>query len=120
MMSAMNIQWSEIPEDNPIPLLTRRIVRGEKMLIAQVKLEKGCHVALHHHESEQIAVHISGTALWHIGEPGSPEYREVILRGGEVMVLPSNVPHSVDALEDTLIYDTLSPIGPRGVDNQKS
>jgi len=116
-MNATNTNWEEISEDNPIPLLTRRMVKGEKALVARVFLKKGCQVALHHHESEQIAVHVSGEVLWRVG---APEYREVVLRGGDVMVLPSNVPHSVEAIEDTLIFDVLTPIGPMGVDSQKS
>lgn len=119
-MDATNVSWEEVSEDNPIPLLTRRMIKGEKALVARVFLHKGCHVALHHHDSEQIAIHISGEVLWRVGAPGSPEYREVVLLGGDVMVLPSNVPHSVDALEDTVIHDVLSPIGPMGVDSQKA
>ena len=118
-MNATNYQWDDAPSDKPIPLLSRRKIEGEKMLVARVFLEQGCKVTKHQHESEQIAVHLSGKVLWRVGEPGSPEYREVILGGGEVMVLPSNVPHSVDALEDTLIVDVLSPIGPMGVDSQR-
>lgn len=119
-MKAMNYVWDEVSEDCPIPLLTRNMVKGEKALAARVFLHKGCHVALHRHESEQISVHISGEVRWRVGSPGSQEYREVVLHGGEVMILPSNVPHEVDALEDTLIYDILTPIGPMGVDRQKS
>ena len=88
--------------------------------VAQVKLEKGCHVAYHHHISEQISITISGRVHWKVGEPGTDSYFEQVLTGGEVMVLPSNVPHSVDALEDTFIYDIISPIGPMGVDSQKA
>ena len=119
-MNATIYKWDEVPQDNPIPLLTRNKVFGEKMLVAKVFLEKGCHVATHHHESEQISITVSGAVLWHLGEPGSEEYRDVVIRGGEVLVIPSNVVHSVDTLEDTLIYDILSPIGPMGVDSQKS
>jgi len=119
-MNAINTNWDDASEDNPIALLTRRMIKGEKMLVARINLAKGCHVARHHHDSEQIAIHISGEVLWRVGEPGSPEYREVTMRGGDVMVLPSNVPHSVDTIEDTVIIDALSPIGPMGVDSQKS
>ena len=119
-MKASVISWDDAPEDTPIALLTRRVVQGEKMLVAEVRLEKGCHVALHHHVSEQISITISGKVHWKVGEPGSDDYFEKVLTGGDVMVLPSHVPHSVDALEDTFIYDVISPIGPMGVDSQKS
>jgi len=117
-MDATKFTWSEIDEDNPIALLTRKCIKGERMLVAEVKLMKGCHVAQHHHESEQIAIMLSGKVVWGIGEAGSPEYRKVPLSGGEVMVLPSHVVHSVDVLEDSVIVDVLTPIGPMGVDSQ--
>jgi len=119
-MDACAFSWDDTAADNPIALLTRRCILGEKMLVAQVKLEKGCHVAYHHHVSEQISITISGRVHWKVGEPGTDSYFEQVLTGGEVMVLPSNVPHSVDALEDTFIYDIISPIGPMGVDSQKA
>ncbi|MEA2554578.1 MAG: hypothetical protein QOJ65_2754 [Fimbriimonadaceae bacterium] len=95
------------------------MITGEKMMVARVHLEKGCHVATHFHESEQIAIVVSGRVRWGLGGEGTPERREVEMRGGEVMLLPSNVPHSVDALEDTEIIDVLSPVGPMGVDSQR-
>lgn len=117
-MEATIFSWPNVSEDNPIDLLHRRKIQGEKMLVARVHLEKGCHVATHSHESEQIAIVLSGRVRWGLGAEGSPERREVEVCGGEVMVLPSNVPHSVDALEETEIIDVLSPIGPMGVDSQ--
>ncbi len=109
-------RWEDVPLDNPIPLLHRKRVTGEKILVANVFLTKGCRVDLHHHESEQIAYVISGHVRWGIGAPGTPDRREFESRGGEVLVLPSNLPHEVEALEDTNILDMLSPPGPMGVD----
>jgi quercetin dioxygenase-like cupin family protein len=119
-VKATEHKWDEAPEDRPIALLTRHKILGEKMFAARVFLEKGCHVATHQHDSEQISIHVSGKALWRLGAPGTDEYREVVVQGDQVMVLPSNELHCVDALEDTLIYDILTPIGPMGVDSQKS
>jgi len=113
-MDAVAHVWTEIPEDNPIPLLTRRSITGEKMLVARVRLQKGCHVALHHHESEQIAMVLSGHVRWFFGD-GRPD---VEMCDGGVLVLPSNVPHGLDALVDTEIIDVLSPVGPMGVDQK--
>ena len=118
-MNASSFRWDDVPEDTPIRLLTRQMVKGEKMMVAKVHLAKGCHVAKHQHESEQISITIAGAVLWKVGEEGTPDFREEILYGGQVMVLPSNVPLEVTAIEDTLIYDVLSPIGMMGVDSQK-
>lgn len=115
-MSAKATNWSSAECDYPIPLLTRRRVEGKNILVARVRLEAGCYVAPHRHESEQIAVILSGRVRWTTGEPGSEEERE--MAGGDVMVLPSNVPHSVLAIEETEVLDILSPPGPMGVDSQ--
>lgn len=117
-MDAYTCAWADLPEDSPIELLTRKTVKGERMMVARVALEKGCHVKCHRHESEQISVMVSGRAIWRIGDDGSPDRREVTTTGGEIIVLPSNVAHSVDVLEDAVFIDILSPIGPMGVDSQ--
>ncbi len=118
-MDATAFRWAEVQEDHPIDFLHRRMIKGEKMMVARVRLDKGCHVAPHSHESEQIAVLLSGRVRWTLGEEGSPERREFEMAGGEALVLPSNVLHGVDALEDTEILDVLTPIGLMGVDRQK-
>ncbi|AIE86219.1 cupin domain-containing protein [Fimbriimonas ginsengisoli] len=119
-MDATLFRWNEVAEDNPIPLLTRRTVKGERMMAARVRLEPGCVVAEHRHESEQIAVVLSGHVRWGLGEKGTPGFRYQEMRGGEVMVLPSNFPHSLEVYEAAEIIDFLTPIGPMGVDSQKS
>jgi quercetin dioxygenase-like cupin family protein len=117
-MDATAYCWNEVDHDNPIDKLDRQRVLGEKILVANINLTKGCHVATHHHESEQIAIVVSGHVRWYLGAEDSPDRRTVDMRGGEVMVLPSNVPHSVDAIEDTHIIDVLSPPSAMGIDNQ--
>ncbi len=86
-------------------------------MLARVKLAKGCHVALHSHENEQFAYVISGLVRWRLGEDG-PAQKIFEMSAGEVLHLPSNLAHSVDALEDTLILDILSPPGAMGIDKQ--
>ena len=116
-MDANAYSWQEMEEDNPIDRLYRKKIFGEQMLMARVRLEKGCHVATHTHASEQIAVMLSGRVRWKIGE-GTDNYYEREMTGGEVFHLPSNVPHGLDVLEDSIILDVLSPPGPMGVDSQ--
>lgn len=108
--------WDNVQSDHPVPLLTRRKIEGDNMLFAMVNLEKGCIVAVHSHASEQIAFVISGRAKWLLG----PEQTEVEVTGGQVVRLPGGYPHGVEALEDTVILDVLSPVGAMGVDAQKS
>ena len=117
-MEALHTSWNDVPVEHLIPLLTRQAIRGEEMLVAKVKLQTGCQVKLHHHESEQTSVLISGVVKWTVGAEGSTERREILMKAGEVIVLPSNFPHGVDVIEDAEFIDILSPVGPMGVDSQ--
>ncbi|MBI1755861.1 MAG: cupin domain-containing protein [Fimbriimonas ginsengisoli] len=117
-MEAKAYRWTEIAPDRPIALLTRRMVKGESIMAARVLLEKGCQVATHSHPSEQLAMVMSGRVRWTIGAEGDPDRRELEMGGGEAIMLPSNILHAVEALEDTEIIDILSPPGAMGVDSQ--
>lgn len=119
-MDATVFSLKDLPEDNPIALLSRRKVQGENILFAHIKLGAGCHVAGHMHESEQISYLVKGRLRWTLGEPGTPGSRVVDLVDGEVLLLPSNQWHGADAVVDTEIVDILSPPGPMGVDKQGS
>jgi quercetin dioxygenase-like cupin family protein len=102
-------RWNDLPTDAPMALLTRKRIIGEQMMISQVALKKGCDVPSHNHVSEQFAVLVSGKMRFGLGAPGTPDHREITLNAGEVLHLPSNLPHSAYALEDCLILDLFSP-----------
>ena len=119
-MPAEIVVLERLEADNPIPLLTRKLIQGDQAMVAFVELAKGCHVAVHHHVSEQIAYIVSGRVKWTLGDSTSDDFQELIVEGGTIVRLPSNFPHGVDALEDTVIIDVLSPPGNMGVDFQKS
>ena len=98
--------WNEIPEERLNDLLTRRLISGDRVMLAQVFLRKGCIVPRHHHENEQFTYILKGALKFFIGEDGA---QEVTVRAGEVLHLPSNLPHEAHALEDTLDMDVFSP-----------
>ena len=85
-------------------LISRKVITGEKAMLAQVFLKKGAVVPEHQHESEQITYIVEGALKFEL------EGKEVIVRAGEVLHIPSNVPHRAVALEDTLDVDIFSPI----------
>jgi quercetin dioxygenase-like cupin family protein len=109
LLDAKRYCWSELKHDVPMAKLSRRRIIGENLMISQVRLERGCHVPTHVHENEQFAMIMSGALRFGIGADGSADRYEVVVKAGEVMHLPSNVPHSADALEDTLVLDLFSP-----------
>lgn len=100
----------EIPEEQVTDLFARRFFTGEKITLAFLTMKNGCAVPEHHHESEQFSHIITGSMRFVIGG------EEVVVRGGEVVHIPSNVPHSAVALEDVTGIDVFSPIRQDWVD----
>lgn len=102
-------RWDQLPKDDPLKGISRRRVIGDKMMISQVMLKKGAFVATHAHANEQFACIMSGRLRFEIGAEGDASRRAVYASAGEVLHLPSNVPHSALAEEDTLVLDLFSP-----------
>jgi quercetin dioxygenase-like cupin family protein len=87
-------------------LLDRRLITGDRMMLAHVYLKKGCIVPRHQHENEQLTYVLEGALHFWIGED---EAEQIVIRAGEVLHIPSNVWHKAEALEDTLDVDVFSP-----------
>jgi quercetin dioxygenase-like cupin family protein len=100
----------EIPEENVTDLFSRRFFTGEKLTLAFLTLKKGCVVPRHEHESEQFSYCISGVIQFRIG------HEELVLNPGEIVQIPSNVPHEAVVLEDFTGMDVFSPIRKDWVD----
>ena len=96
-------RWADIPPEQLNPLLTRQFVSGEKSMLARILLRKGCTVPEHHHPNEQISYIVSGALEFLIDGVSH------VVRAGEILVIPSNVPHSATALEDTEDLDLFAP-----------
>ena len=112
-----HVRWNDIHKESVTDQLSRRLVTGERMMLAQVYLDKGCIVPKHSHENEQITWIVEGALKFWIGDDGS---EEVIVRAGEVLHIPSNVPHKAEALEDTLDVDIFSPVRQDWLDHTDS
>jgi quercetin dioxygenase-like cupin family protein len=104
--TARHYRWDDMPRETVNPLLDRRLVTGERMMLAHVYLKKGCVVPRHSHENEQLTYVLEGALHFWLGED---ESEEVVVRAGEVLTIPSNLPHKALALEDTLDVDIFSP-----------
>ena len=96
--------WESVPLEKMSDMISRKIITGDKAMVAQVFLKKGAVVPEHHHESEQITYILEGALRFEI------EGKVVVVRKGEVLSIPSNVPHRAVAMEDTLDLDIFSPI----------
>ena len=96
--------WDEVKTEVMNPNVKRKVITGEKAMVAQVFITKGGVVPEHRHESEQLTYIMEGALEFEL------EGRTVVVRKGEVLHIPSNVPHRAVALEDTLDLDIFSPI----------
>jgi quercetin dioxygenase-like cupin family protein len=99
-------KWDDIPREKVNDLLDRKLITGERMMLAQVFLKKGCIVPKHSHENEQLTYILEGALHFKLGED---QREEVTVSAGEVLHIPSNLPHEAEALEDTLDVDVFSP-----------
>ncbi len=99
-------RWDELPREVLHERLARRLITGDRVMLAHVYLKKGCVVPRHAHENEQFTYILEGALQFLVGEDGA---REIVVRAGEVLHLPGNVPHEARALEDTLDVDVFSP-----------
>lgn len=109
MSDARRFSWAELPSDTPMANIERQRIIGAQMMISRVRLAKGFFVPTHQHANEQFAVLLSGKMKFGVGAEGTAAHRELVLVGGEVLYLPANVPHSAEALEETVILDLFSP-----------
>ena len=109
--AATKYSWSTVPLEQLNPQFSRRIVTGKQLMVAQVYLKKGFVVPKHHHHNEQVTYILEGALRLWVGDnvDSQDDADGVLLRSGEVLVIPGNVPHRAIALEDTLDLDVFSP-----------
>ena len=96
----------DIPLEKVTDQIDRRLITGDRIMLAHVYLKKGSIVPTHSHENEQITYILKGALRFWIGVD---ESEEIVVRAGEVLHIPSNVVHKALALEETLDVDVFSP-----------
>jgi quercetin dioxygenase-like cupin family protein len=99
-------RWDSMKKERVSDMLERRLITGDRMMLAHVYLKKGCIVPKHSHENEQLTYILEGALKFKIGEDGA---EEIVVSAGEVLLIPSKVPHMAEALEETLDVDVFSP-----------
>ena len=104
--SVRHFRWEDMPREELKEGLGRRLVSGERGMLAQVYLDKGCVVPRHSHDNEQFTYVLDGALRFWLGEDGS---EELVVRAGEVLHIPSGIPHAAEAIEDTLDLDVFVP-----------
>ena len=99
-------RWDDLPLEPVTDVIDRKLVTGDRMMMAHVYIKKDAVVPKHSHDNEQLTYILEGALHFWIGEDGS---EELTVSAGEVLHIPSNVPHKAQALVDTLDVDVFSP-----------
>ena len=106
------VRWDEEPVDQLSPLIGRQMLNGDAMTLARITLASGAVVPEHRHDNEQIATVVTGRLRFVVGD------EERVVRAGESVLIPGGVPHSVVALEDSIVLDVVRA-APRGLDARR-
>ena len=96
-------KWDAVELEQINPLTQRQFVVGENVMVARVLLKKGSHVPLHSHHNEQITYILEGALQFQL------DGQEIVVRAGEILCIPPNMPHEALALEDTIDLDIFNP-----------
>lgn len=97
------LPWDSVELEVLNPLLSRQCIHTPTMTFAKVILKKGCVVPEHFHVAEQITYPVSGSLTFYLNG------QEITLHPGEVLTIPSNMPHKAVAFEDCVEFDIFSP-----------
>jgi quercetin dioxygenase-like cupin family protein len=100
------VRWDDIPREQLNESLARKVISGERVMLAHVYLDKGTVVPMHQHENEQLTYILEGELKFWIG---SEDSEPIFVKADEVLMMPPNVPHKAEAIEDTLDVDIFSP-----------
>ena len=100
-------KWSDIDVEPLSSHIGRQFVVGTNVMLARVLLKQGAVVPLHRHHNEQISYIVEGALRFLIGD--GEDRKEILVRAGEVLCIPPNVPHEAHALEDTVDLDIFNP-----------
>jgi unsaturated pyranuronate lyase len=104
-IGAMDVQrWSDEPVEELSATIGRQMIHTETMTLARITLRQGALVPRHTHPNEQIATVLEGRLRFMVGG------EERVVSAGESVPLSANVPHEVEALEDSVILDVFSPV----------
>jgi len=106
-------RWDEIALEKITEMISRKIIPGDRVMLAHVYLKRGALVPVHRHESEQMTYVLQGALKARVGDG------EFIVREGEVLHIPTDVLHQAEALDDTLELDVFSPGRPEWIGEGK-
>ena len=98
------IHYPDVPLTELAPGQMSHLVFGEQAVVSFLNVPAGSYFPVHQHEAEQIMIVLEG----HVDE--IIEGKLYPVKGGDVIVLPSNIPHGGRARdEDCRVIDIFAP-----------
>ena len=97
-------RWNDIAREQMNHLITRQMFHADRITMSRLELRQGASVPMHSHPNEQISMIIAGALQFEVGRT------QVVVRAGEMLQIPGDVPHSVLAIEDAVAIDIFSPV----------
>ena len=100
---AVLMRWNDIESEQLTPLVHRQYLSTPPVTLARFQLKKGAFVPTHQHVNEQVSYVVSGALKFVFPD------KELTVRAGEVLCIPSELPHSAEAVEDCYAIDIFTP-----------
>ena len=98
------LRWIDVPTEQMNPELARQVIHAQRITIAKLALRQGAVGPRHSHNNEQITMLQEGRLRFIFDD------REFTIAAGDVMPIPPDAPHRVEALEDSIAIDVFSPV----------
>jgi quercetin dioxygenase-like cupin family protein len=97
-MTRVNLsRWEELPLEKITEMVARKVVARGPVVLTQAYLKKGAVVPVHRHAADLVVYVLQGALRAHV------DGADVTVREGEVLIIPADVPHQAESLDDTFV-----------------
>ena len=93
----------QMPFQIHAPGVLKRMIWGKEVMFANYQVKKEFVAIEHSHINEQITFVSEGELRVTVRD------KPYTLKKGDAIVIPSNVPHSIEVLEDGIVFEIFSP-----------
>lgn len=99
------VKWEDIPDEAVRPGVRRRGFGTPEVMLVMNECQPGMDVRPHSHEFDQIAMIVSGTAVYHVGDVDNE------VGPGSIMHIPARVEHYIEPTgsEPVMNLDVFAP-----------
>lgn len=97
------VRWDNVTAEPITDAVIRQVVWGTQANLTRFAITKGAHVSTHSHPAEQFTCVLEGVMKLRIGD------EEVVLKAGDMLVIPSEAEHEAWVLEDAVLLDFFAP-----------